>query len=140
MLRKPELSFYRTMTLETRTRVFARIDDEFGTPASAGDMETSRAVARFAAGLAYGSRILQMYPRMSAAGEDTANVRVALGTSSLTHEMGTRNIGSRRQAQRCCRTRNEYQSHARSQAQGSGGGQVSFRFYDRRLASHRLCE
>src|SRR5215510_10209981 len=117
------------MALETRRWIFARVDDKSAAPASCGHMQAPGAVARLAARLTCRVGIFEMDPGMGTAGEDAADIGMALGTSAIPHEMRARNFRSRGHAQWGRRTGNKYQSHARSQAQSSSGGQVSFRFY-----------
>ena len=140
VLWQPELSFHRTMALDARSWVLSGINDEPGTSASRSDMETSGAMTGLAARLARRSRILKVYFCMGAAWEIATDIGVAFRTGPLAYKMRSRNVWGGCQAQRGGCTGNKYQSYARSQTQNSSGGQVSVRFYDRRLASHRLCE
>lgn len=140
MLRKTKLCFHRAMTLETGGGILAGIDDRFAPAPAADDMEAARAVAGFAAGLAHGAGIIQTDARVRAGQEVTTDISVALGASVIADEPGPGNLGRDRQAYRCRRTRIQCQGYARSKPQGNSGGQVSRRFFARRLASHRLCE
>jgi hypothetical protein len=92
MLRKVKIHFCGAVALETSGGVFARIDDEFATPATALDMQAAGAMARLAAGLANPGRRFQMNPRVSAGGKDAGEFSMAFHARLVADKVCARNF------------------------------------------------
>jgi hypothetical protein len=95
MLRQPKFGFGLQMTLETRSRVFSRVDNEFAPTATRFDVLASRAMARFATGLTGVFRVIDMHSRMRTGREYSGDIRVALGAGVITHIGRSRNVRRR---------------------------------------------
>ena len=78
------------VALKTGSGVFARVDDEIGTPRL--DVFAARPVTGFAAGLASHRRIARMNPRVRAGGEFLDDVLVAIRAGLVADIMRTGNF------------------------------------------------
>ena len=96
VLGEQELRLFLAMTLETSRRVLAGIDDEFASPAAAGDMQAGRPMARFTASLPYGTSVFEVDSEMGAGRKDAGDALVAVGASLVADERRAWNGGCRK--------------------------------------------
>jgi len=85
MLGKVKFSLHLQMTLETRLRILARVDDKLvqAAPAAQGNVFAARTVAGFAAILASHASVFQMQPRVRTGRKDPSDVCVAIGAGRV---------------------------------------------------------
>ncbi len=87
MLRKMEFGIDVQMTFVTGLGILPGVDDELLTPrASNSHVFACRAVARFAAVLAYGFGVLEMQPGMRTRGERTRDFGMTIGANLVTNK------------------------------------------------------
>jgi hypothetical protein len=94
MLRQMKLGTYFLMALKARFGVFAGIDDELLWTAATdhGDVFAARAVAGFAAALAWHVGSFQAQAGMWASGEDSGNIRMAIKAGFVADVGGSFNL------------------------------------------------
>lgn len=93
MLGQMKFGFDGAMTLETRRRILARIDNELSLPAPTGGVQAAGTVAGFAAGLARGTGIFQADTSVGAAPKDPRDVGVAFSARFVPDERRAGNLG-----------------------------------------------
>ncbi len=86
VLGQMELGLDLPMTFEAAGWIFAGVDNEFSPSATAGDVETSGAMAGFATRLACGAGVLETDARVSTPLEKARDVGMAFGAASVAHK------------------------------------------------------
>jgi hypothetical protein len=99
------------MAFETGGGIFAGVYNEFAAPAAAGNMQTSRPVTGFAAGLSGGTRVRQPDARVGAGRKDAANIGMAFGAGLIADKGRAGNVRRRDQRNGSGRARVEEQSN-----------------------------
>lgn len=95
MVRQVELRVRFEMTLKARLRILARIDDESASPASDTHMLAARPVTGFTSRPRRPVQIVLVKSCMRAGRKNPRDVRVAFGTSPVSHEARSLNAGRR---------------------------------------------
>lgn len=80
------------MALEARSGIFSGIDDKFSAPASGGHMFAGGTVTRFATSSARQFFLIEMDPRMNAAGKFSRDRRVTIDASLISDKGCSGNI------------------------------------------------
>ena len=104
VLGEVKFRLFLAMAFETGGGVFARIDDEFASPATARHMQARGSVARFAARLPERADVFELDSGVGAGRKDTGNAFMALDTTLVADERRAWDGGWRKALSRGGRT------------------------------------
>ena len=121
MLGQVELRVGLQMTLKTRRRVLAGVDDKFAATASGFDVLAARAVAGFATVIALAGRAVKTQPRMRIGGKAARVIRVTFEAGLIAGERGAGD-GGRRERRAFERGAGNENERPRQQAQQDTAG------------------
>jgi hypothetical protein len=95
MLWHSKFRFCLQMTLKTRRRIFARVHNEFASPAARFDMLAPGPMTRLATRLPSELRVVDMYARMRTRRKYPCDVRMTFRAHSISHVGRSRNFRRR---------------------------------------------
>ena len=136
VLGKLKLHLFLAMALETGRWVLPGINDEFASPAAAGNVQACRPVARFAACLAHRTRVFQVDSSMGASRKDAGDAAMAIGAGLVADERRAGNDRWRRYYARSGGTRIHQQGNAPGYTKGKCSSNDPPPFHSRLCLHH----